>query len=60
MARQSGNSAELEWWLVWTDWDDKLQSPEQGEGMVAEGSNTKGQKKGMSLLNDSVTGGADL
>lgn len=31
-----------------------------GEGMIAEGRNTQGQKKGISLLSASVTSGVDL
>lgn len=38
---------------------DKLQSPEN-EDIIVESRNTQGQKKGMSLLNVSVTGGVDL
>lgn len=54
--RGSGNSAKLEdtSGQLWKDWGDKLQSPENAEGMIAGSSSVQGQKEGMSFLKASL------
>lgn len=62
MCQSSGNSAKLDntgGWL-WEDWVDKLQRPENGKAEIAGGSGTQRQKKGRSLLNDSIADGVVL